>query len=144
MKQEPNLKPAEATFNIVNVMLLRDHLVEMRDAPLRPAVGFNMLVYYADTQEDSIWDAPIPDMCGHECRTVACIAGHATILSGVLPGERNFDYFSPAKRWLGLSWSDASYLFGGDFDEVDTLDEITLDSVISQLDHMIKTGRVMP
>jgi len=160
MKHE-SIQNAEPTFNVVNMTFLRDHLVRLKDWPGDVHIGFNMSTYVGDNEPMSAYtgnESLLPtihlkDWSGHNCSTVACIAGHATILSGMIPisdcsdPDDNIGYFEIAQKWLGLSHKEAGYLFMGEFEYNNILDglrEITLTSTIAELDRILQTGTVFP
>lgn len=136
MKTQPEFNPAITYhFNIVNLLQLRDHLLWMQEAGSNPEVGFNMSDYMFNNHVHCI------DHSGHECGTVACLAGHATLLSGQKAFYRT-DYVKHASNWLNLSRKEYFYLFSGDFahDQNLGLNWITLDEVIAELNYMIANG----
>lgn len=140
MKPFSGLNPAVTYhFNVLNVMKLRDHLRWVGRKTSEPTLGFHMNYYKA-------WIGPsdYQDKSGHDCDTVACIAGHAVFLkekhcTSSPPSTKN--YFNTARDWLGLTDREAGYLFLGVFMHK-PIDGITLDDAIFQLDHMIATGEI--
>ena len=133
MKPLSKLNPAITyRFNILNLILLRDHFVWLKSKEANPDVGFHMNYYLTNTNEGN-------DKSGHSCGTIACIAGHAVLVSG----QKGFiqSYFNKAKRWLGLTEEEAVYLFNGSFTRK-CIQDITLEDGILQLNHMIETGEV--
>jgi hypothetical protein len=146
MKHQPEINSEIVyKFNIINVMRLRDHLTWIREKESSPQVGFNMSLYYGYTGNESSWDKS-----EHKCETVACLAGHAVLLSlsdkekifPLILGNSQLSITSRAKDWLGISPFEASYLFNGNFSSKKLIRHITLDETIAVLDHMIETGHV--
>jgi hypothetical protein len=133
MKHQPKLNPdLHYKFNIVNVMRLRDHLIWIGKKESKPEVGFNMGYYYTNRA------FPRPDGSNHYCDTVACLAGHAALLCQ--NGSRGkSDLSEVARKWLGLTEYETSYLFSGSF-SLKNLEDITLQDTIAELDFMIQNG----
>jgi len=102
--------------NVENLKKLRDQLSRLPDEK------FNM--------------GPI--ISHHECGTVACIAGWASLLNGGPDDGRALGF---ASRWLGLTSDEAHALFLGDWHPSGgfglTRDEITRADAIAELDRMI-------
>lgn len=71
-----------------------------------------------------------------ECRTVACLAGHAALIGGCPRGRCIKDF---ATEWLGLKPAMAHHLFLGRWSRrVDLIENITLREAIDQLKMMVK------
>ena len=70
-----------------------------------PALGFNMAgwVRRSAGAED--------DLSGHNCRTVACIAGWAHMVAGGSAEAESETVKETAREFLGLGSSDSDYLF---------------------------------
>ena len=68
-----------------------------------------------------------------DCGTVACIAGHASLIGGASMTDIPWDF---AEDWLGLSDEESMYLFWGKWSGKDTND-ITLDEAIAHLTSLI-------
>jgi len=136
MNTQPELNVITPTFNLINVMRLRDHLVWLGKKESKPKVGFNMMYYHIKINRKDA--AGICDESHHSCNTVACLAGHAAILSNKFCQNNNIS--SIAKRWLGLKEEEAMYLFSGSFTRK-YIQDITLDDAITELNFMIQNGR---
>ena len=116
-----------------NIQKLIDHLKSCTD------LGFNMNYLHAT-------DAPpflsIDDHSGHNCGTVACLAGHIYHMCPELEGG---EWDAPAE-WLGLSSLDAYRLFFGIIpdrpEEGVPLTDITLEQALIVLEHLKATGEV--
>lgn len=142
MKPLSELNPAITySFNIINLLKLRDHLVWMQNLKSFPKVGFNMAVYRRFS------DLKYLDMSEHKCGTVACIAGHAVILSKepILPDlckslYDDVNYFHKAMAWLELTADEAQYLFSGSFANGTSMSKIPLDRAIEELNYMVEHG----
>jgi len=123
-----------------------------------PWLGFNMgpFIYSAEGTAKAIaekspeleWSL---DRSGHECGTVACIAGHAAIimadLKAPLETEAQVDEFAQgsfireASEWLGLEAGPAHKLFFGDGAETYRA-HIPADQAVRTLRHLAATGQV--
>lgn len=95
-------------MNTANLNTLIDALKTSALADL--SIGFNMAVYIG------VSDRSVPDQSGHDCGSVACIAGYAIQL--IPPAERSKDYTpiaDSAARWLDIGYEASTALFlGGD------------------------------
>lgn len=141
MNQQSDLASATTTFNILNITTLRDYLSWLNEPSTQPDIGFNMNTYCGPS------DIKTKDMTGHECGTVACIAGHACFLyTEAAKPKKGFwsvsEYYHVAKDLLGLTDGDARFLFSGGFS--DDLDQakISVTSAITELNYMIVHGQV--
>ena len=84
-------------MNTARLLALADAI----EGHVLPELGFNMEVYYSTAYRN------LPDRSGHECGTIACIAGWACKLYGSL-GE---GYFATAAYHLDLDYETANELF---------------------------------
>lgn len=111
-------------------------------------VGFNMAMYIGSS-------ILIDDKTGHDCGTVACIAGTCAILSRRSDKERkavaaehrlvDSGIHEVARRWLGLSRKEATRLFfaeGRDRRRGDNLQDISLKCAINTVQRLHDTGEV--
>ena len=143
MRFDPTVNAAiDYKFNVAHVTELRDHMVKLRDGHFGKKLGFYMGSYFEkDITRKNSW---VPDYAGNRCGAVACLAGHAVLLSNCViddDDEDVFPYFPVAMRWLGLDSAQACYLFYGDW-RSEEMDSCTPDQAIAQLNHMLATGDV--
>lgn len=135
MKVEIEYNKPQTTFNMINLILLRDRLKQLADpeAP-KPDIGFNMACY--TPRYGQAWGE---DKSPHECRTVCCIGGHAAILGNYKPTHMPISIF--AQKWLGLKCEEAAFLFGGSFSKK-VIWDVKLEEAIECLDYMITHGKM--
>jgi len=101
-----------------------------------PKLGFNMGLFYAKREGET-------DHTGHNCGTVACIAGWAyTVERGKmnrnLVAAENAAY-NAAKKWLDLSASEASALF---YPRWEVRHSVTTQQAVTVLRNFAETGEV--
>lgn len=87
-------------MNIGNILRVADAI----EQSTLPDVGFNMAGYISRA------DADRPDMSGHNCRTVACVAGWACSVFSSNPSAIE-DVHEDARCLLGLTHSEGMSLF---------------------------------
>lgn len=135
MSKHEQIEGTSTTYNMVNLMRLRNHLARLSDSKTEKkdllklksfldAVGFNMGSFYPMICKDK---SP------HNCGTSCCIAGHMILLDSE---EGFYGGYGRAQELLGLSDHDATWLFYGTFK--------TLEHVIDVLDYMIHHGTIPP
>lgn len=134
MNAKPEVTLPVCTFNLINVMRLRDHLFYLNEKESKPKIGFNMAFYR--TKKGQF--AGTYDISHHSCDTVACLAGHASMLSNKFVKASQIS--SVAKKWLGLTDQECMYLFSGSFSK-ECIQCVTLKETIAELDFMIQNGR---
>lgn len=111
---------------------------------MKTKVGFSMsFIFYAPMTPDR-------DRSGHNCDTVACIAGWCNIAKGTLNPNfgywdlpkraRDHDLFGNAAEWLGLPTGEAHSLFYPDSNKPYT--DYTLEDALKVLYNLKDTGRV--
>lgn len=92
-------------MNVGNILLVADAIEQARV----PGLGFNMANWKATATQ---WR---PDLTGHSCGTVACIAGWTCEVLGTPMitdmSQRNYDRYHEAGDILGLSVADQLELF---------------------------------
>lgn len=106
-------------------------------------IGFQMADFL---QSNEILDQ---DMSGRNCGTVACIAGHAFVLSGGgKVHDSRLDIVDRAQRYLDLSNEETNLLFYGNYvnrmghsNQV-RLSDVTPEQAIAVLEHFKTTGKV--
>lgn len=104
------------------------------------ALGFNM----------RNWTGGNSDRSGHNCGTVACIAGWAAAVStGKAPSRGDHTVSAKAEAFLGLEWVDADRLFipnvlvdDEDDDAGATWDRISPDAAVEVLRHLADEGEI--
>jgi hypothetical protein len=112
-------------------------------------LGFNM----ADFWEPHAHDRHLSDKTGHNCGTVACIAGHAVFLAGkATVGKLRGELGVPdeAAKWLGLDagvFKEANQLFYG-WNQTGTgiysvkMEKVTPADAAKVLRNLVETGEV--
>lgn len=103
-------------------------------------VGFSMNTYCSDPE------ALVVDMTGHNCGTVACVAGHAYLLEMQNDITRakaaDCDEIEDvAATFLGIEGDDAAHLFYDLPVEID-LQQVAPEMAIETLTRLAETGRV--
>lgn len=122
------------SLNIENAQKLVDHLKALPTAS-DVSVGFEMGTFYGPPWRGG-------DHSGHECGTVACIAGHAVLLAGRYDAatqtidEGGKGWAACAQNWLGLTVQVADNLFFGYFSNL-PIHKITLDEAVEELERLI-------
>ena len=141
-KNEDKFVSVETAWNISNMIKLRDHFKELAEPKTKKLkVGFNMWCFAPQRV------SPIrPDVSGHECGTVCCLAGHAAILGKYI--EPNAE-FNPAigtflltdfvKKWLGLNEKDFSSLCRNSMFWGFDIGSVRPKHIVKVLDFMINT-----
>lgn len=119
-------------MNKKNIKKLINRLRYMKRTTAKPQVGFNMSTY--------IERGGCPDKSGHDCGTVACLAGHATLLAGETNYNKIDAYaYDTGKTYLGLTEAQADALF---LPDTAPWAAITLDHAIGTLEHLLEAGEV--
>jgi len=120
-------------MNIENIKLLIDTLQNDR-LIVESDVGFNMQYYHARSTSHT------DDKTGHDCGTVACIAGHASLIAS--GGTSHAP--SHARHFLGLTHEQANSLFIPDFTDGLRVRwvSITLEQALLTLAKLRDTGKV--
>ena len=131
-------------MNIENMKALITHL-EWEENP----VGFDMGEWFSHRGRVTVGEDIRNIVKFHSCGTVACIAGHAAILSG-LP-LKDVSFWKLAEKWLGLTGDESRILFFGkwkedpNWDDPDYdpdsdffLSEITKEEAIAELQGMVR------
>ena len=138
MKIEIEYNNPTTTFNMINVIRLRNHLKQLADPEAsKPEVGFNMACY--SPRFAKAWGG---DKSAHKCGTVCCIGGHAAMLGDYENksfGDDPISLFS--QRWLGLTAGEAAFLFGGGF-SMRVMWDVRLEEAIECLDYMVAHGKM--
>lgn len=115
----------------------REHILLVADAIEHhklPSIGFNMSCLMME-------HGHYPDLSGRGCGTVACIAGHAVILSSP---DTNWskaflnDIEDAAQKYLDIREDQAFDLFFAD--NGPDLTDITLEMAVRTLRHFAETG----
>jgi hypothetical protein len=125
----------------------RENILAVADAIEKhsiPDLGFNMAALIDQTSEN------YPDVSGHNCGTVACIAGWATFIAkGMIPGEQQWSasVLAPGRLFLDITQEQASRLFSpaGEYDDeakYAIYAGITPSQAVSVLRHLAETGEV--
>lgn len=122
-----------------------ENILKVADAIERHEIewlGFNMSHYCA------VGKIHLTDHSGHNCGTVACIAGWGAAVSGV-PKSRmteDFDAETPAMEFMGLSEDQMDHLFYAKshphFSSHKNWNNITQDQAVAVLRHLAATGEV--
>lgn len=138
-------------MNKENLDKLINHLQRVKDAGNEKA--FNMHTWYeewdADENDFEITPQNPKDMIDQmekgpfECKTIACIAGHAALLS-VFEGNEmeGKDIEDHAMNWLDLPCCQARELFIPALLLDDGMGKITIDQAIETLKRLKETGYV--
>lgn len=143
-------------MNVENIDTLIDHLkyqkISEETQKNNELVGFNMDFWavqrdrrYSESSEEFK-----KDHSGHNCGTVACLAGHIQLIQ---LGKHKFheivngygftenEIVKNGAIYLGLPYSTAQKLFGIENANVE-LGEVTLDEAIAVLENLKVTGKV--
>jgi len=119
-------------MNIKNARRLRERLIDS-DNP----VGFDMGDWFSHNDEPLNFEPCVMDaVTNHACGTVACIAGHAAILSWQDKKSVKDNVRDTAASFLGLDRLSAQRLFLGMWSRKNMVD-ITIEEAITQLDRLI-------
>ena len=104
-----------------------------------PDLGFNMRFFCIELAEIDDGNEGVADHSGHDCGTVACIAGWSNaIRTGGRPEEIDPD---EEAEWLGLSQGRADALFFPHLPREEWA-AISQDQAIRTLRHLAETGEV--
>lgn len=100
-------------MNVGNILKVAD-AIEQASVP---GLGFNMRTFGRGS-------GPLPDKSGHDCGTVACVAGWTyAVATAEIPEDRRSLVPPVASKFLGLTGDEAQSLFlmsGGGFGTYDT------------------------
>lgn len=113
----------------------KDNILKVADAIEQhsiPDLGFNMDFFSSPRSHGSAIKA---DHSGHDCGTVACIAGWA-VQVGDLPRT-----FAAARQYLGIDDDLGDDLFYGDSDDL-VLADIAVPQAVAVLRYLAETGEV--
>lgn len=147
MSKQEQIEAVETTFNMVNLVRLREHMARLSnvETPVenllmwtehKGPVGFNMGTFYP---------GHCTDKSPHQCGTSCCLAGHSYLLMknedisiNLCRKDSGSDIgvYEKAREWLNLTHTEANFLFYGR--------HATLEEVIDLLDYMISNGIVPP
>lgn len=121
-------------MNKTNVRRLAMALLTGELAKRKKPVGYNQRTYLSD-------ESCYHDNSGHQCNTVACIAGTAAILHGYRPrGEGKVrSYTARAEKFLGIKGHAARELF--DYNPLVDQDPNARQAALV-LFHLAETGKV--
>ena len=120
-------------MNVENILKVAD-AIEQHSIP---DLGFNMSHWFDKATPD------VPDLSGHECGTIACIAGWASRVSG--DQSENPDHtYEVAADFLGLGALTANNLFmpTNGFVSLHQWNSITPAHAVAVLRHLAETGEV--
>lgn len=122
-------------MNKTNVRRLAMALLTSELANKPKPVGYNQRTYFGVSSE---W----PDQGGHDCGTVACIAGHAALLNGYRPRGKtrsNNKVQEHADEFLGISLRTARQLYN--FNPLGSADPTAKQAALV-LFNLAETGKV--
>ena len=124
-------------------------IADMIEQHTIPWLGFNMGPFFvpaAERDDEGYHEAP--DRSGHNCGTVACIAGHAIVLKNNIMNEPKrteelgSDFLSEAAAYLGLDYpGNAQELFFAE-GSGQYRDNIGAEQAVRTLRHLAATGTV--
>lgn len=123
----------------MNVERVRELATAIRTASLvERDVGFNMSVF-----NETIERADCADMTGHNCGTVACVAGWAALMWAEEELTEDDDYINFLSNTLDVSFEMAENIATPDVSD-GTLDYsvITTDQAADMLERLADTGEV--
>jgi hypothetical protein len=104
-----------------------------------PDLGFNLTFYMSDIGQDEYdTDLIIVDRSGHNCGTVACIAGWSAALR---TGSALDASVMSEALYLGLDYSSGAKLFGCDM-PINERNVVTQEQAVRTLRHLAATGEV--
>lgn len=132
-------------MNVENILKVADAIENRQIAWL----GFNMRSWYAHKQDDE-FGVPYKDNSGHNCGTVACIAGWASAVelgaeafSKIITDTREdgrmligLNLLTSPEEYLGLSDGQRTSLFHGAHGDTSS------DQAVRTLRHLAATGKV--
>lgn len=137
------------TVNYELIERLHDHLVWLRDN--NKAYKFDMASWISHKDLENVMAHTLDELrcyffdkgmdatiSATECGTVACLAGHVALLTGI---DEHEDISRHAQQQLGLNDSQGSYMFGGQWSS-DGL-HAGIDSAISYLSRVVKKRRIV-
>ena len=133
-------------MNTANILAVAD-AIEQHTIPW---LGFNMGPFFSPAEERVYGSI---DQSGHDCGTVACIAGHAAVLmcgvkvepQSTAEADEVFDgvFLREAAGWLGLAHGsektkDLFFAYSSGCDRC----SISADQAVRTLRHLVATGNV--
>jgi len=130
----------------------KNHILRVADAIEQRTIenlGFNMAVTFAR------YDGQYADQSGHDCGTIACIAGWSVAfreqdrygevsvsrMAATLE-EYGGNVLDDARVWLGLDTDRADALFYGRHHPSGSINSISVSEAVRTLRHLAETGKV--
>ena len=142
-KAEDSFVAVENAWKFDNLIKLRDHMMMLADPSASSKIGFNMWCFYPTKASEIREDTSV-----HNCGTVACIAGHAAIISGYFKDTDGFQstyhLTDHVRKWLRMNDTEFDFLCRNSPLWNYDIDLVTPADAVKVLNYMINTGTMPP